>query len=194
MPKKKREDAPDRFSLEHLDRIDFRRPDGTRIRGGRLTAEDTAVLTAEATRNAVDYEEDFYAWTVEQARLLRAGEFSALDIANIAEEIESLGRSDRRELGSRLTVLLLHLLKWRSQPDIRSKSWFATIREQRRQIEKLLRESPSLSPFVATALTESYSDARDDAVEETGLAETALPAECPFTLDEVLSRSFLPEP
>ncbi len=92
------------------------------------------------TRNAVDYEKDFYAWTVEQARLLRAGELSALDVANIAEEIESLGRSDRRELGSRLTVLLLHLLKWRSQPDTRSKSWLATIREQRRQIEKLLRE------------------------------------------------------
>jgi Domain of unknown function DUF29 len=74
------------------------------------------------TRNAVDYEEDFYAWTVEQARLLRAGKLSALDVANIAEEIESLGRSDRRELESRLTVLLLHLLKWRSQPDLRSKS------------------------------------------------------------------------
>lgn len=146
------------------------------------------------TQNAADYEEDFYAWTVEQARLLRAGELSVLDVANIAEEIESLGRSDRRELGSRLTVLLLHLLKWRSQPDMRSKSWLTTIREQRRQIEKLLRESPSLHSFVATALTESYSDARDDAVEETGIAETEFQAECPFTLDEVLSRSFLPEP
>ena len=77
---------------------------------------------------------------------------------------------------------------------IRPKSWSATIREQRRQIEMLLRESPSLGPFVATALTESCSDARDDAVEETGLAETELLAECPFTLEEVLSRSFFPEP
>ena len=146
------------------------------------------------TRNAVDYEEDFYAWTVEQARLLRAGEFSALDIANIAEEIESLGRSDRRELASRLTVLLVHLLKWLKQPAMRSKSWSATIREQRRQIEKLLRESPSLRPFIATALSESYSDARDDAVEETGLSAAEFPASCPFALDEVLARSFLPEP
>lgn len=146
------------------------------------------------TRNAVDYEEDFFAWTVEQARLLRAGDLSALDIANIAEEIESLRRSDRRELGSRLTVPLLHLLKWQSQRDKRPKSWLATIREQRRQIEKFLCELPSLRPFVATALTESYGDARDDAVEETRLAKTELPAECPFTLGEMLSGSFLPEP
>jgi hypothetical protein len=145
-------------------------------------------------RNAVDYEEDFFAWTAEQARLLRAGELSALDIANIAEEIESLGRSDRRELGNRLTVLLMHLLKWQNQPDMRSNSWSATIREQRRQIDRLLRESPSLRPFVAAELTEAHRNAREDAVEETGLAETEFPTGCPFTLDEVLSRSFLPEP
>jgi hypothetical protein len=146
------------------------------------------------TRNAVDYEKDFYAWTVEQAELLRAGEFSAIDIVNIAEEIESLGRRDRRELGSRLTVLVAHLLKWQKQPDMRLKSWSATIREQRRQIKKLLGESPSLRPFVADALTEVYNDAREDAADETGLAATEFPAECPFTLDEVLSRAFLPEP
>jgi hypothetical protein len=146
------------------------------------------------TRNAVDYEDDFYAWTVEQARLLRAGEFSAIDVANIAEEIESLGRSDRRELGNRLTVLLVHLLKWLRRPDMRSKSWSAAIREQRRQIEKLLRESPSLRPFVASALLEAYSDAREDAAEETGLPAADFPAECPFALDEALSRSFLQEP
>ena len=72
--------------------------------------------------NAVDYEEDFYLWTEEQARLLRSGEFSAIDAANIAEEIESMGRSDRRELKSRLIVLLTHLLKWRYQPEARSRS------------------------------------------------------------------------
>jgi hypothetical protein len=145
-------------------------------------------------RNAVDYEKDFYAWTVEQAGLLRAGEFSAVDVANIAEEVESLGRRDRRELGSRLTVLVAHLLEWQKQPDMRSKSWSATIREQRRPIEKLLEDSPSLRPFVATVLAEIYNDAREDAAEETGLAGTKFPAECPFTLDEVLPRVFLPEP
>jgi hypothetical protein len=144
-------------------------------------------------RNSADYEEDFYAWTVEQARLLRSGELSSIDIANIAEEIESLGRSDRRAIESRLTVLLSHLLKWQAQPPLRSTSWSGTIREQRRQIDKLLRESPSLKPFVGDALAEAYADAREDAAEETGLPETDFPVECPFSTDEVLSRSFLPE-
>lgn len=144
------------------------------------------------SRNAVDYEKDFFAWTMEQARLLRGGDFPAIDAANIAEEIESLGRSDRRELESRLTVLVCHLLKWQKQPDLRSKSWSATIRGQRRQIEKLLRELPSLRPFVGNALNQVYRDACEDAAEETGLAETDFPAECLFSLDDVLARDFLP--
>jgi ribosomal protein L29 len=144
-------------------------------------------------RNLADYEEDFYAWTVEQARLLRSGEFSSIDVENVAEEIESLGRSDKRQIESRLTVLLTHLLKWQMQSAMRSSSWSGTIREQRRRIQKLLRESPSLRPFVPETLAEAYSDAREDAAEETGLPETEFPAECPFTSDEVLSRGFLPE-
>jgi hypothetical protein len=147
----------------------------------------------ELTRNSADYEEDFYAWTVEQAHLLRSGDLSAIDIENIAEEIESMGRSDRRAIESRLTVLLAHLLKWQAQTDMRSASRSGTIREQRRQIQRLLRESPSLRPFVAEALSETYGDAREDAIEETGLAEGEFPAECPFTVEQVLSRDFLPE-
>ena len=144
-------------------------------------------------RNSVDYEEDFYAWTVEQARLLRSGELSSIDVANIAEEIESLGRSDQRELESRLTVLLTHLLKWRIQSKMRSSSWSGTIAEQRRRIAKLLRESPSLSPFVSEVLVEAYSDAREAASNEAGLPETEFPVECPFSPDEILSRDFLPD-
>jgi hypothetical protein len=145
-------------------------------------------------QNRVDYETDFYAWTVEQARLLRGGELSAIDTANIAEEIESLGRSDRRELKSRLIILIVHLLKWEKQANLRSKSWSATIREQRRKIEELLQESPSLRPFVAEVLGEAYREAAEDAGEETGLATTEFAAECPFGLEEVLSRTFLPGP
>jgi Domain of unknown function DUF29 len=89
------------------------------------------------SQNAVLYDEDFYAWTVEQARLLRSGKLSAIDAANIAEEVESMGRSDRRELQSRLVVLTLHLLKWRFQPSARSRSWLATIEEQRLQTEQV---------------------------------------------------------
>ncbi|HEY3912003.1 MAG TPA: DUF29 domain-containing protein [Stellaceae bacterium] len=146
------------------------------------------------SRNKADYEEDFYAWTVEQARLLRAGEFSDLDVENIAEEIESMGRSDRREIKSRLTMLLVHLSKWRLQPQMQSRSWSGTIREQRRKIEELLSESPSLRPAVAEILLQAYADAREDAAEETGLPQAAFPETCPFTPEEVLSRSFLPEP
>jgi hypothetical protein len=146
------------------------------------------------SRNAVLYDEDFHAWTVEQARLLRAGELSAVDAANIAEEIESMGRSDRRELQSRLVVLTMHLLKWRFQPSARSRSWSATIEEQRLQIEQVFVESPSLAPLAAGMLAQAYAIGRERAIAETGLADDAFPPVCPFTLDDVLSRSFLPQP
>jgi hypothetical protein len=144
-------------------------------------------------RNSTDYEVDFYAWTVEQAHLLRSGELSAVDVANIAEEIESMGRSDRRELKSRLVVLVMHLLKWGHQPSAQSRSWSATIDEQRLQIEGILSESPSLRPNATTMLPEAYAIARARAIAETGLAEDAFPEICPFSPDQVLSRGFLPE-
>jgi Domain of unknown function DUF29 len=100
-------------------------------------------------RNAAAYDEDFFAWTEEQARLLRAGEFSHLDIANIGEEIESMGCSERGEIESSLVVLLAHLLKWQVQVGFRSKSWSATIQQQRDRIEDLLDVSPNLRPKCA---------------------------------------------
>jgi Domain of unknown function DUF29 len=145
-------------------------------------------------QNAVLYGDDYYAWTVEQARLLRAGALSAIDAANIAEEIESMGRSDRRELQSRLVVLAMHLLKWRFQPSARSRSWSATIDEQRLQIDQVFGESPSLRALAGGLLPQAYAMARARAIAETGLAEDLFPVTCPFTLDEVLSRSFLPQP
>ncbi len=145
-------------------------------------------------QNAVQYEDDFYAWTIEQARLLRVGELSAIDAANLAEEIESMGRSDRRELQSRLAVLIMHLLKWRQQPGARSRSWSATIEEQRLQIEQVFAESPSLRPLVAGMVVQAYKIARPHAIGETGLADDAFSPTCPFSLDEILSGTFLPEP
>jgi Domain of unknown function DUF29 len=145
-------------------------------------------------RNSVDYEEDFYAWTVEQARLLRASDLYDIDTANIAEELESMGRSDRREIRSRLIVLLTHLLKWRFQPDAKSTSWSGTIREQRQQIELILEDSPSLRPIVKESLARAYADARVNAAEQTGLSEADFPKECPFSSQEIMSRSFYPEP
>jgi hypothetical protein len=145
-------------------------------------------------RNAADYDADFYAWTVEQARLLRAGELSVIDAVNLAEEIESMGRRDRRELHSRLVVLIMHLLNWRHQPAAQSRSWSATIEEQRLQIENVFAESPSLRPLAAGMLAQTYAIARARAIAETGLADEAFPAACPFSLDDILSRSFLPQP
>src|SRR5438067_3247740 len=144
-------------------------------------------------RNAAAYDEDFYAWTAEQAQLIRSGQCSSLDIGNVAEELESTGRSVRRELKNRLAILLMHLLKWQYQPGLRSRSWSGMIREQRRQITDLLEESPSLRSLVIQDLAYVYGLAIIKAVAETGLAETTFPADCLFTLDQILAEDFLPE-
>jgi hypothetical protein len=144
-------------------------------------------------RNAVSYEEDYFGWAMEQARLLRAGSFSEIDANNIAEELEDMGRSARRELRNRLAVLLMHLLKWRYQPAFRSHSWSGTIREQRREIQKLLEESSSLRPLITQDLVHAYQLAVYKAVAETGFAETSFPAATPFTLDQALANEFMPD-
>ena len=144
-------------------------------------------------RNAIAYDEDFFAWTEEQARLLRAGQFSQLDVENIAEEMEDMGRSIRRELRNRLAALTMHLLKWQYQPGHRSRSWSITIREQRQQIAELLDESPSLKPALAQGSAKIYKLAVTKALGETGLSEATFPDECPFTPDQILAEDFLPK-
>ena len=95
-------------------------------------------------RNSLLYEQDFYAWANEQAALLRSGRVSDADLEHIAEEIESMGRSEKRELISRLKLLLAHLLKWQFQPTLRGNSWRLTIEEQRRDVAEHLADNPSL--------------------------------------------------
>ena len=112
------------------------------------------------------YNRDFLEWTVRNASLLRAGRFAEADIEHIAEEIEDMGKSQRRALGSRLEVLLAHLLKWRYQPGGRGSSWESTIRIQRAKIAKLLREMPSLHSALADELTDAYQTAVLAAVGE----------------------------
>ncbi len=128
------------------------------------------------------YDRDFHAWTQEQAALLRAGHFSELDIEHLTEELESIGASDKRELASRLTVLLTHLLKWQHQGERRGVSWRLTIAEQRRAIRRLLTDSPSLKSLVPQFIASEYRDARDDASYETALPKTAFPIECPYSV------------
>jgi hypothetical protein len=135
------------------------------------------------------YEQDFYQWTQKMASVLRNGNFDQLDIENIAEEIESLGRSDRRELNSRLTVLLMHLLKWHYQPTQRSNSWRATITEQRICILDLLSESPSLVSYLKGEVDRCYNNAKALAAAETGLNLTLFPQNCPYALTEILEKT-----
>jgi hypothetical protein len=109
---------------------------------------------------AETYEQDFYAWAIHNAELLRQGRLSEIDVEHIAEELECMGRSERRELMSRLAVLLAHLLKWVYQPHRRSRSWRAAIEGQREDLKVLLEESPSLKPELEQKLNEAYRRAK----------------------------------
>lgn len=140
------------------------------------------------------YEKDINAWAMEQARLLRAGRFDLLDVEHIAGEIEDVGKSEQRELASRMVVLLAHLLKWRYQADRRGASWEKTIKAQRKEISYGLDESPSLIPTLQEPrwLDMVWALAVAQAVSETGL--DCFPEECPWVIqDEVLLESWLPD-
>ena len=144
-------------------------------------------------RNSAAYDDDFFAWTQDQARLLREGNLSLIDAENVAEEIESMGRSDRRQLESRFTVLLMHLLKWQVQTEFQSRSWSSTIRTQRHEIEALLADSPSLRHVVEQPRAALYLWARRNAADETGISEKNFPRTCPFTPAQILAEEFLPD-
>jgi hypothetical protein len=137
------------------------------------------------------YDTDFYAWTQRQSELIRTGKVSEIDFEHLAEEIEDMGRSQKRALESRLEVLLLHLLKWKYQPDYRGKSWVLTIREQRLRIADLLEENPSLSGQFERSIEKAYPLAVLWAERETGLE--VFPERCPFAVMQILDRQFLPE-
>ena len=131
------------------------------------------------------YETDFHAWAFDQARRVRAGE--PIDVENVAEELESLGRSEHRELESRLIILLAHRLKSEFQPAARSRSWYGTICEQQRRITRHLAKNPSLRPLVKETMLEAYPIAVIHAVRETGeLVEADLPARCPYAYEELM--------
>ena len=136
------------------------------------------------------YEKDIIVWATEQAALLRAGKLSALDIEHIAEEIEDVGKSEKRELSSRMAVLLSHLLKWEYQADRRSKSWTSTISDQRKRIALAMKATPSLRASLTDEdwLEEAWLDARSQARTETGLDN--FPESCPWTMDQVLSATW----
>jgi hypothetical protein len=140
------------------------------------------------------YERDFYAWLNDQAAKLRARSHNEIDWDNLAEEVESVGRSQRREIRSRLERLIHHLLKWQFQPGRRSESWRITIGEQRTFIPGMIEDSPSLKSFPAEIFAKAYAAGRRDAINETGLQEQVLPTEAPFTIEQALDGHFWPGP
>ncbi|MFB2892779.1 DUF29 domain-containing protein [Aerosakkonemataceae cyanobacterium BLCC-F50] len=138
------------------------------------------------------YNTDFYAWTQKQVQLLRQRDIDNLDIENLIEEIESLGRQEKRELVNRLKILIGHLLKWQYQPTHRSRSWIRTIREQRNEIKNIIRENPSLKPFLNDAKNAAYSSGVDLAIDETGMFIDIFPKLCPYSWEEIENPNFFP--
>ena len=141
----------------------------------------------------INYDQDFYGWTQEQAALLRTGRLNDLDVANLIEEIEAMGRSEKRELESRLTVLLVHLLKWTYQSNRRCRSWQLTIKTQRIDFLKVLRDNPGLKPGLDQCMADAYQLATIKASQETGLDEAIFSPVCPWELSDAIKQDFYPD-
>jgi hypothetical protein len=139
------------------------------------------------------YDTDFYAWAIEQARLLRERRFDEADWTNIIEEIESLGRNEKRILREHLAVLMGRLLRWQLQPIGRCHPWQSKIREERCKLDDHLGESPSLRPMLADEVARTWHSAVYWAQMRAKLEDSAFPAECPWKVEQVLDPEFYPE-
>ena len=134
------------------------------------------------------YEGDYAAWAFDQARRLRNLRSNDLDVSNIAEELEDLGRGEVRKFESLLTIVILHLLKWDKQSSFRSRSWGDSVREHQRRVDRHLSENPSLRAVVDEAILEAFRRARYEAVQETGLSERAFPDANPYDWNTIMTR------
>ncbi|MBL8551095.1 MAG: DUF29 domain-containing protein [Hyphomonadaceae bacterium] len=159
----------------------------------RNTPLASTVRRAHICPMSKTYEADFYSWAVDQADAARRRSANELDWENVAEELESLGKAQRAELHSRFIILLQHLLKWRFQPDHRSRSWRVSIDNTRRALAKHLRENPGLKQFLEAEFADAYPDARANAALEMAIEEDALPDTSPFSSAEALAADFWPE-
>ncbi len=143
--------------------------------------------------SATLYDKDFYQWALEQAHYIKTKAFDKLDIEHLFEEVESMGKREKRELDSRLTVLLMHLLKWKYQPTyINKNSWKRTIKEQRLEVDDVLIDNPSLKPLINNYLYNSYQKAILKAANETGLDESIFPQACEWSVEQILDNEFYP--
>jgi hypothetical protein len=137
---------------------------------------------------ATSYDQDFFQWTQETARAIEEGRFDDIDRAALADEVASLGKRDRREIGSRLAVIVLHMLKLKYQPERESRSWHNSISEQRDKLARVLRDSPSLRAQLPELLADYYGSARLKAAHQTGMNVACFPKTCEWTVDEVLAE------
>jgi hypothetical protein len=145
----------------------------------------------EASRKPL-YETDFLQWLETTVEQLKAQDYTNVDWENLIDEIETMGRNERRSLESNLVVVLHHLLKWQYQPAMRSSSWKGSIAEHRRRIRKALKDSPSLKPYLEEIFEECYVDAVEQAIAETDLPAENFPQSCPYTLLTTLDSGYLP--
>jgi Domain of unknown function DUF29 len=168
-----------------------------RFRQVHLVFDETVVVDLFGRADFVDvaatYEADYAAWIFDQVERLRHGDLAHLDVLNIAEELEDLGKSERRSLSSHIRNLIIHLLKHQFQPKRRTRSWTASIRSARAELGMLLTESPSLRRELKEHVSRQYATARVEASEQTGLPLAALPQQCPYELEQLLDDEFLPE-
>ncbi|WP_020506680.1 DUF29 domain-containing protein [Lamprocystis purpurea] len=140
------------------------------------------------------YDRDFHAWSQEPADLLRAQRFAEIDLDHLIEDLDAMGARERRELISRLKVLLAQLLKWQFQPQMRSRSWEATIKEQRLSLQDLVDENPGFEALLEQqAIPKAYRLARLFAVKETNLEESTFPRDCPYALTETRDPDYYPQ-
>jgi hypothetical protein len=139
------------------------------------------------------YTTDFHLWVQQTAQLLRERRWQEVDVENLIEEVEDLGKSERRGITSQLTRLLLHLLKWQYQPQRRSDSWLDSITDTRTQIELAIKDSPSLSNYPADQLELCYQRACRHAAKQTGMSLSHFPPACPYALAQVLDEDWLPQ-
>jgi Domain of unknown function DUF29 len=157
---------------------------------GRPTEDVLGPPTAPDKPTGADYESDFYSWSLDQARLLREGQWAQIDRENVAEEIESLGREQFNKLESALRVLLMHILKWDHQPKRRSRSWMISIKDQRLAINHILADNPGLRPRIPEAIERAYPRAILAAAKETKLDEAIFPEAIVYSFEDIMKREF----
>jgi hypothetical protein len=159
-----------------------------------LSIIEPAVATAtKQYPPPTSHESDFYTWALESADAIRQGRFDGVDWDAVADELEDMGRSERRALENRFEVMLAHLIKWRFQHEHRSTSWTGTIKEQRRKAARLLRQNPGLKSLFPELISDAYESARALAERDTGIDEANFPPSCPWTVEQILDEDYWPE-